>query len=158
MLIELDYYQKQTSADFYIKNYKSLDAYSLQSLVEFALERGGFFREDMHRFSLKKRADLEYMQKLFSLAGLEVFVREPKGLEHLAQNSKYGVKSLKPPAVASEVINFGKHRGELWGDLPTTYLKWIQGSMKGHNSEVAKKIIIYRKTVERNAREAQEES
>jgi len=157
MLIELDYYQKQTSADFYIKNYAKLDAFSLQSLIEFALERGGFFREDMHRFSLKKRADLEYMQKLFSLAGLEVFIREPKGIEHLAQNAKYGVKSIVAPAAASEVINFGKHRGELWGDLPLSYLKWIQGSMQGHNAEMAKKIMIYKKTLERRKQDEERE-
>jgi len=154
MLIELDYYQKQTSADFYIKNYAKLDAFSLQSLIEFALERGGFFREDMHRFSLKKRADLEYMQKLFSLAGLEVFIREPKGIEILRENAKYGVKSIVAPSVATEVINFGKHKGELWGDLPLSYLKWIQGSMQGHNAEIAKKIIIYNKTLARNAKES----
>jgi len=149
MLIELDYYQKQTSADFYIKNYAKLDAFSLQSLIEFALDRGGFFREDMHRFSLKKRANLEFMQKLFSLADLEVFIREPNGMETLGKNEESGAKVLVAPSAASEVINFGKHRGELWGDLPLPYLKWIQGSMQGHNAEMAKKIMIYKKALER---------
>ena len=49
MQVVLELYQKQTMADFAIINYDALDDFTRQELIEFALERGGFFREDLKR-------------------------------------------------------------------------------------------------------------
>ncbi len=151
MQVVLELYQKQTMADFAIINYDALDDFTRQELIEFALERGGFFREDLKRFSIKKCADITYLQQIFSFAGLDVELRKPfKDQERFATTDQ----TLKEPREAEEVIGFGKHKGQTWGEVPMQYLKWVQGAMQGHNAEIAKKMMFYKKTVERRERES----
>jgi hypothetical protein len=151
MLIILELYQKATMADFSIINYNDLDENAIQELIEFAESRGGFFREDLKRFSIRKRASIEYLQQIFKLSDIDVQIREPKiVVDIFASNGS----TFKPPREADEIIGFGKHKGQKWGEAPTAYLKWVQGSMHGYNAEIAKKIMIYRKTVERQKKES----
>jgi len=149
MQIRLDLYQTRSGADFYIKNYDDLDDNALQELIEFAENRGGYYREDLKRFSIRKRAERSYLEKIFRLAGLDVLIREPKSFASAAEQTFIGGKSLTAPNVVSEVITFGKHKGELWGELPENYLRWIQGSMKGDNVEMAKAVLFYRQALKR---------
>ncbi len=146
MVVILELFQKATMADFSIKNYDDLDENTIQELIEFAESRGGFFREDLKRFSIRKRASIEYLQQIFSLSGISVQILEPKAVVDIFASSS---NSLTPPREADEVIGFGKYKGQKWGEAPTEYLKWVQGSMHGYNAEIAKKVMIYRKTVER---------
>jgi len=149
MRIELDLYQTRSGADFYIKNYSELDDNALQEIIEFAESRNGYYREDLKRFSIRKRAERSYLEKIFQLSGLDVSIREPKSFLSSDEQTFYGVKKLHVPNVISEVVTFGKHKGELWGDLPEAYLRWIQGSMKGDNVEMAKKVLLYRQALKR---------
>ncbi|MGB5964311.1 MAG: hypothetical protein WBF77_07540 [Sulfurimonadaceae bacterium] len=153
MVIILELYQKATMADFYIKNYKDLDENTIQELIEFAESRGGFFREDLKRFSIRKRASIEYLQQIFKLSDIDVQILEPKAVVDIFASS---ASTLTPPREADEIIGFGKHKGQKWGEAPTEYLKWVQGSMHGYNAEIAKKIMIYRKTVERREKERED--
>ncbi len=133
-------------ADFVIKNYDDLDAYTLQSLIEFSEDRGGFFREDLKRFSIRKRAERDYFLQIFKLAEIDVDIREPLEIvDVFAARSK----GLKSPREADEIIGFGKHKGSRWGDLPLEYLKWVQGSMQGYSADIARKVMIYKKACER---------
>lgn len=146
MLVVLELYQKATMADFVIKNYTELDENTLQELIEFAENRGGFFREDLKRFSIRKRASIEYLQQIFKLSDIDVQILEPKRVIDIFATS--GPLST-PPREAEETIGFGKHKGQKWGELPDDYLKWVHSSMHGYNAEIAKKIMAYRKAVER---------
>ncbi len=151
MVVILELYQKATMADFSIKNYDDLDENSIQELIEFAESRGGFFREDLKRFSIRKRASIEYLQQIFKLSDIDVQILEPKTVVDIfASNGS----TLTAPREADEIIGFGKHKGQKWGEAPTEYLKWVQGSMHGYNAEIAKKVIIYRKAVERREKES----
>lgn len=151
MLVILELYQKATMADFIIKNYDDLDENAIQELIEFAESRGGFFREDLKRFSIRKRASIEYLQQIFQLSDIDVQILEPKMvIDIFASNGS----TLTAPRESDEIIGFGKHKGQKWGEAPTEYLKWVQGSMHGYNAEIAKKIMIYRKTVERREKES----
>ena len=144
MKVVLELYQKATMADFVIKNYDELDENSIQELIEFSQQRGGFFREDLKRFSIKKRASIEYFEQLFALLDIEVTVQKPhEKIDIFARDP------LKAPREADEVIGFGKYKGQTWGELSQEYLQWIQGSMQGYNAEIAKKVIVYKKACER---------
>ncbi len=153
MVIVLELYQKAMMADFVIKNYDELDENAIQELIEFAESRGGFFREDLKRFSIRKRASIEYLQQIFTLSDIDVHILEPKVIVDIFASSS---TTLTAPREADEVIGFGKHKGEKWGEAPTAYLKWVQGSMHGYNAEIAKKIMIYRKIVERREKEGRD--
>ncbi len=133
-------------ADFVIKNYDDLDAYTLQSLIEFSEDRGGFFREDLKRFSIRKRADRDYFLQIFKLAEIDVDIREPLQIVDVFATQP---KGLETPREADEIIGFGKHKGSRWGDLPLEYLKWVQGSMQGYSADIARKVMIYKKACER---------
>ncbi len=146
MLVVLELYQKATMADFVIKNYAELDENTLQEFIEFAENRGGFFREDLKRFSIRKRASVEYLQQIFKLSGIDVRILEPKAVIDIFATSN---TLTTPPREAEEIIGFGKHKGQKWGELPDEYLKWVQSSMHGYNAEIAKKVLSYRKAVER---------
>ena len=151
MLVVLELYQKATMADFVIKNYDDLDENAIQELIEFAESRGGFFREDLKRFSIRKRASIEYLQQIFKLSDIDVQILEPKTVVDIFASSG---STLTPPREADEIIGFGKYKGQKWGEVPTEYLKWVQGSMHGYNAEIAKKVIIYRKAIERREKES----
>ena len=151
MLAVLELYQKSTMADFVIKNYEELDENAIQELIEFAESRGGFFREDLKRFSIRKRASIEYLQQIFKLSDIDVQILEPKVIVDIFASSG---STLKAPREADEIIGFGKYKGQKWGEAPTQYLKWVQGSMHGYNAEIAKKVMMYRKTLERREKEA----
>jgi len=153
MRIVLALYQKASTADFVIKNYDELDECAIQELIEFSIERGGFFREDLKRFSIRKRASVSYLQQIFKLSDIDVEILEPKVVVDIFATQS---NPLKAPNEADEIIGFGKHKGTKWGDVPTTYLKWVQGSMQGFSAEIAKKIMIYRKAVERQERESRQ--
>lgn len=146
MRVVLELYQKATMADFVIKNYDDLDENTLQELIEFSESRGGFFREDLKRFSIRKRAPIEYLQQIFALSGIDVQIVEPKKIVDIYADK---TSALTPPREADEIIGFGKHKGQKWGELPMEYLKWVQGTMHGYNAEMAKQIMTYRKALER---------
>lgn len=140
-MVILELRQKATMADFFIKNFNDLDENAIQELIEFAEIRGGFFREDMKRFSIRKRASIEYLEEIFKRSGIDVRITEPQHVFRSAGNM--------PPKELDETINFGKYKGEKWGDLPPEYLMWIKGAMQGHNAEIATSIILYHKEKEK---------
>lgn len=143
-MIILELYQKRTMADFYVKNFADLDENAIQELIEFAQNRGGFFREDLHRFSIRKRASAEYLQAIFRLSGIDVQITEP-----LALQTMFTADKKTPPREADEIISFGRYKGQKWGETPTEYLKWVKASMQGYNADIAQKILWYRKEKER---------
>ena len=51
------------------------------------------------------------------------------------KNSKAPVSKIK------NIIMFGKHKGELWEELPTPYLQWVQANLKGESQSIAAAIL-----------------
>ena len=151
MQVILELYQKASMADFAIINYNDLDENTIQELIEFSEGRGGYFREDLKRFSIRKRASRSYLQQIFKLSDIDVEIREPHAIVDVFAHKKV----FKAPSEADEVIGFGKYKGQTWGELPIEYLKWMQGSMQGHSADTARKMIVYHKTLARNTQEGE---
>jgi len=143
-MVILELRQKAHMAEFSIKNFEDLDENGIQELIEFAERRGGFFREDLKRFSIRKRAPIEYLEDIFKRSGIDACITEP-------QYDVFRPARNMPPKELETTINFGKYKGEKWGDLPDDYLMWIKGAMQGQNSDIAKSIISYRKAQEKKA-------
>ena len=55
-------------------------------------------------------------------------------------------KNTKVPAKKrQESIMFGKHKGELWDELPTPYLQWVAANLKGEAQDIASDVLQRRK-------------
>ena len=46
-------------------------------------------------------------------------------------------KKNKTPAKRVETVMFGKHKGEVWDELPTPYLQWVAQNLKGEAQNIA---------------------
>lgn len=149
MLIELDFYQTKTMSDFYIRNYSDLDENSIQELIEFSEVRGGYFREDLRRFSIRKRASIEYLEQIFSAVQIDVRIQKPIETLDIYHSES---TEIKRPVEMDKKIGFGKYKEETWSEIPMAYLKWVHGAMKGYNAEVAKRVLIYKMALERKER------
>lgn len=50
-------------------------------------------------------------------------------------------KKKKVPQKRTETVMFGKHKGELWEDLPTAYLKWVAQNLQGESQNIAMDVL-----------------
>lgn len=50
-------------------------------------------------------------------------------------------KKKKVPQKRTETVMFGKHKGELWEDLPTPYLKWVAQNLQGESQNIAMDVL-----------------
>ena len=50
------------------------------------------------------------------------------------------------PLKITKTINFGKHRGEVWDELPTPYLQWVCANLQGESQDLALKVLKRRNT------------
>ncbi len=50
------------------------------------------------------------------------------------------------PAKITKTINFGKHRGEVWDELPSPYLQWVCANLQGEAQDLALKVLKRRNT------------
>lgn len=54
-------------------------------------------------------------------------------------------KKNKTPAKRVETVMFGKHKGEVWDELPTPYLQWVVQNLKGEAQNIAIDVLKRRK-------------
>ena len=50
-------------------------------------------------------------------------------------------KKKKTPQKRTETVMFGKHKGELWDDLPTPYLQWVAQNLQGESQKIAMDVL-----------------
>jgi uncharacterized protein (DUF3820 family) len=50
-------------------------------------------------------------------------------------------KKNKTPEKRTETVMFGKHKGELWDDLPTPYLQWVAQNLQGESQNIAMDVL-----------------
>jgi uncharacterized protein (DUF3820 family) len=50
-------------------------------------------------------------------------------------------KKKKAPEKRTETVMFGKHKGELWDDLPTPYLQWVAQNLQGEAQKIAMDVL-----------------
>ena len=183
-MIKLSYTQYARQFICKIENIKELSILSLQQLEDFAAQRSGKLDYEKESLVIPKRIELQYLQELFQLKGIEVFIteKEPKTtavsktatinfgkfkgqkwtelsddyLQWVSKNinsddrqtaiAELGRrKSKSVPKKRKEIISFGKHRGDLWEDLPTPYLQWVSQNLKGEAQNIAMDVLQRRK-------------
>jgi len=179
-VIKLTYTQYPRQFTCKIENIKELSVKTLQALEDFAAERSGRLDYGSESLSIPKRIELQYLQELFQLKGLDVFIteKEPqrksvsesatinfgkfKGqkwtdletgyLQWLSQNINSDDKQIamaelqrrkekKVTKKRNDIISFGKHKGELWEELPTPYLQWVSQNLKGEAQTIAMDVL-----------------
>ena len=183
-MINLSYTQYSRYFSCKIENINELSVETLKSLEAFAAERSGTLDYERETITIPKRIELQYLQDLFQLKGLDVFIteKEPQA-QKIAQSATINFgkfkgqkwtdlsddylswlskninsddrqialselarrKEKKVPQKRKEIISFGKHRGELWEDLPTPYLQWVCQNLQGEAQNIASDVLQRRK-------------
>jgi uncharacterized protein (DUF3820 family) len=110
---KLTLYEHKSGVNFKIKNINQLDIQTIEKLKNFALKRGGYFRQDIAKFDIKRKLNQKQILQVFEL--LEIAV------EIIDDNEN----STKDYPTSQEIVNFGKYKGYKWCDIPLTYLKWL---------------------------------
>ncbi len=183
-MIKLSYTQYARQFICKIENIKELSILSLQKLEDFAAQRSGKLDYDKESIIIPKRIELQYLQELFKLKDIEVFITEKEAkktavsqtatinygkfkgqkwtelsddyLQWVSQNinsedRQIAIAELERrktkavPQKRKEIISFGKHRGELWEELPTAYLQWVSQNLKGESQNIAMDVLQRRK-------------
>lgn len=159
---------------------QDLSVQTLQELESFAAQRSGKLDYSTESFTIPKRIELQHLQEIFKLKGMDVFITEAeprrrevsdsaiinfgkfKGqkwtdlkedyLLWVCQNINSQDKQIalaeldrrkkkKIPEIRTETVMFGKHKGELWSDLPTPYLKWVAQNLQGESQNIAMDVL-----------------
>ncbi len=175
-MIRLSYTQYARYFSCKIDNINELSVETLQKLENFAADRSGTLDYEKESIIIPKRIELQYLQDLFQLKGLDVFITEKEPQKHaISQNAiiNFGKfkgqkwtelsddyltwlskninsedrqtalvelerrKEKSVPQKRKEIISFGKHKGELWEDLPTPYLQWVSQNLQGEAQNIA---------------------
>ena len=149
--IIFSFYQKSNGLDCTILNLNTLSEQTIDQLSLFLLQRKGFWYPNNKKFFFRKKCDQSYLEKIFLYANIKVTIYnqetiENKSFTQLNIDYKEEIKkqtsaTFLPKTTKEETINFGKHKGEKWSDIPINYLKWIAKNINDSNSQKAKKEI-----------------
>ncbi len=182
-MINLSYTQYSREFVCKIENISELSVQTLHQLESFASDRSGKLDYISESIIVPKRIELQHLQELFRLKGMEVFItqKEPrqqkisqeatinfgkfKGqkwtelsddyLTWLSQNINSEDKQIalaeldrrketKTSQKRTDIISFGKHKGELWEELPTPYLQWVSQNLQGEAQKIALDVLSRR--------------
>jgi uncharacterized protein (DUF3820 family) len=131
-VIRLSYTQYQKQFVCKVENLNELSVETLHKLESFAQKRSGKFDYTTESMTIPKRIELQHLQELFMLSGLDVFITE--------------LQPKKQRISDSATINFGKFKGTKWTDLEEDYLRWLSSNIKGDAKETALAELERRKT------------
>ena len=175
-MIKLSYTQYHQKFSCKIENINELSVETLKELEDFAASRSGQLDYVTESFTIPKRIELQHLQELFLLKGMDVFIteKEPQR-QKISQNATINFgkfkgqkwadlendyllwlskninsqdrqvaldelesrKKHKTPPKRVETVMFGKHKGEVWDELPTPYLQWVAQNLKGEAQSMA---------------------
>lgn len=122
-MIQLAYTQYSRNFTCKIENISELTVETLQQLEAFASERSGRLDYASESFTIPKRIEIQYLQELFKLKGMDVFITE---------------KEPKRQKVSdTATINFGKFKGQKWSDLEDDYLRWLSQNLTSEDKQIA---------------------
>ncbi len=110
--VKLEIIEHINGVDFLIKNYVDLDVLTLQKIKEFALNRNGYFRHDLEQFGIKRKLNEKDILQIFKLLDINV-------------NIIVSSEKSEDNSMASQIVDFGKHSGLRWSDVPLNYLEWL---------------------------------
>lgn len=122
-MIRLTYTQHSRYFTCKIDNINELSVKTLQALEDFAAERSGTLDYGSESLSIPKRIELQYLQDLFQLKGLDVFITEKE-----PQRARVS---------ESATINFGKFKGQKWTELDADYLQWLSKNINSDDKQIA---------------------
>ena len=182
-MIKLTYTQYPRYFSCKIENINELSVGTLKQLESFAAERSGRVDYEKEVIIIPKHVELQYLQELFTLKGLNVFLteKEPQ-VQQISDNATINFgkfkgqkwtdlsedylqwlsnninsddrltaqaelqrrKEKKVSEKRNDVISFGKHKGELWEELPTPYLQWVAQNLKGEAQKIAADVLTRR--------------
>jgi uncharacterized protein (DUF3820 family) len=131
-VIKLSYIQYPRFFRCKIENIRELSVQTLQTLEAFAAARSGQLDYSSESLVIPKRIEVQYLQELFNLKGMEVFVTEEE-----PQRFKISQDAT---------INFGKFKGQKWADLDEDYLKWLSQNLNSQDRQIALTELSERKT------------
>lgn len=123
MSIELTARFYSLNTEFSIKNPKGLTKEHKQIIYDFVTIRGGYFREDLNKFGIKKKWDLVYVTKLFKALELPFIVNDES-------------EEKEEDKLCNQLVNFGKYRCSQWKDVPLDYLNWALQNLGESEPEV----------------------
>lgn len=130
-MIKLTYTQYPRYFRCKIENINELSVQNLQELEAFASARSGQLDYQSESFIIPKRIEIQYLQELFNLKGIEVFITEQEPQKYkISQNA---------------TINFGKFKGQKWSDLDEEYLKWLSQNLSSDDRQTALNELSQRK-------------
>ncbi len=111
--VKLVVYEHQDGVDFKIKNINDLTHKTIEKLRVFATKRGGYFRQDLARFDIKRRLSQKDVLQIFELLEIDI---------EIVIDDEDNAKDY--PA-SQRIVEIGKYKGFKWCDVPLTYLKWM---------------------------------
>ncbi|HIC44744.1 MAG TPA: hypothetical protein EYO73_10855 [Sulfurimonas sp.] len=131
-MIKLSYTQYSKQFTCKIENIGELSIQTLQELEAFASQRSGSLDYSKESFSIPKRIEIQHLQELFQLKGMDVFITQKEAQKHFAVNTS--------------IINFGKFKGTKWSDLEDTYLLWLTKNLNSDDRQTAIRELERRKS------------
>lgn len=106
-----------------IENISELSVQTLQELEHFAHARSGSLDYSKESFSIPKRIEIQHLQELFELKGMDVFITEKEPQRNRIANTS--------------TINFGKFKGTKWNELEDDYLRWLTKNLNSDDRQTA---------------------
>lgn len=133
--------EKESETVFHMIDTEGVKPEMLEQLRQFSQSRGGFFREDLKLFSVRKKWTKKTAQQIFELLEISVtFVdySDSRDQTSIADENTSLVKqelvSYKKQTV--EVIGFGKHKGTRWSELPLHYVQWLHNNLPANHHDM----------------------
>lgn len=143
-MIKLSYTQYSKHFTCKIENISELSVQALQELEKFASTRSGGLDYAKESFSIPKRIEIQHLQELFQLKGMDVFITEKEAQRNCIANTA--------------TINFGKFKGTKWSDLEENYLLWLTKNLNSDDRQTAISELERRKSSSNSSKEKKTEA
>lgn len=106
----------------YVDNLEQLSVVQIKEILDFVQKRRGFFDFDTYTFKIQKKMDFEEFCTLCNDANLVI------DLQNCQFNNQIDLEEKKDVDVK---IDFGKHKGCFFKDLPDSYIIWLRKNYLG---------------------------
>jgi len=120
-IIELSIEMKDYETIFHLYNLDEISLDTQNRLKKFALDRGGFFNQNISQMSVRKKWTQDIVEKAFKEFNFDFKFMQPdfENEERL---------------LCEQRVAFGKYSGEKWKEVPTNYLQWfVSQTQENHN-------------------------
>jgi hypothetical protein len=115
------------SFNVHVQNLEELSIEQIQQIEAFVSARKGVFDFETYTFVIQKRLEFSEFVSLVELT---------------LPNSTCEEKKLKIQQKAK--VEFGKHKGMFYSDLPDSYLLWLKGNYRGKDRDIVDAELNFR--------------